>query len=383
MHVERCGAWASPRTSGPPSQALAVAVWCWLRIEGSRHNEYAKTMKRIFVSYQTANSAWVQSGGPRDLIPWLVSTLKPHDVDVWFDKKLDQSPGARYKLVIRRKIKAADAAILLISEEFFASEFIADNEIPLIRKRYEAGLLRIIPILVSDVAPATRETHRWVFDCHMLPPRMQGEQRSLTKIRARKLDWDTVRLQIKEAILSGLSAGGPVPRRWLHGLLRLLAALAVLAALVGAIMFFLPKEDWGPDPRYRCRWVAGDGQDVPRSGAMAQWSHLLKRGQRARWMSDPTTVGDYELRLRYSNDQETNAASDRLSVLIDARVVADIGVHSTGEHGNGWDRFADAEPVVIRNLAASPHEVTLMVSESDAFGVEIDRASVALVPLKP
>ena len=100
------------------------------------------TGKHIFVSY---------SHRDKDYLDRLMIHLKPLErkglIDPWVDTRL--LAGDRWKKEIEKALKNARAAILLISADFLASDFILDNELPpLLHAAEEKGTL-IIPVIVS------------------------------------------------------------------------------------------------------------------------------------------------------------------------------------------------------------------------------------------
>jgi hypothetical protein len=71
-------------------------------------------------------------------------------LNVWDDTKI--AVGARWREEIRRALEAARVAILLISADFLASDFIADNELPpLLAAAQEEGAV-VIPIILKHCA---------------------------------------------------------------------------------------------------------------------------------------------------------------------------------------------------------------------------------------
>jgi hypothetical protein len=84
----------------------------------------------IFVSYSHRDTSWVSESDPFSLIPWLKSSLRKANVNIWFDHALRQLPGEDYKKKIKSEIDSAHIAILLISQDFANSDFISDYELP-------------------------------------------------------------------------------------------------------------------------------------------------------------------------------------------------------------------------------------------------------------
>lgn len=96
----------------------------------------------VFVSYSHTDRRWLER-----LKTHLMPLARQYDLDLWEDTRL--RPGARWQEEIRSAVERADAAILIISADFLASEFIHNNELPpLLKAAGEEGTL-IIPIIAS------------------------------------------------------------------------------------------------------------------------------------------------------------------------------------------------------------------------------------------
>lgn len=97
---------------------------------------------QVFISYSHKDRKWLER---------LQVFLKPLEregfVERWDDTRID--PGGKWKDEIRKAVESSFAAILLISADFLASEFISTNELPpLLLAAKEKGLL-ILPVLVT------------------------------------------------------------------------------------------------------------------------------------------------------------------------------------------------------------------------------------------
>jgi len=77
--------------------------------------------------------------------------LKPIErdgiVDLWDDTKI--AVGMQWKGAIQDALETSRAAVLLISGNFLASDFIAEHELPRLLERAQAGGTTIIPINLS------------------------------------------------------------------------------------------------------------------------------------------------------------------------------------------------------------------------------------------
>lgn len=96
----------------------------------------------VFISYCHADAKWLIR---------LQVHLKPlereFEIDIWDDTKI--KPGSQWKREIDSALSQAKVAILLISADFMASDFIQHHELPsLLEKSKEDGVV-IIPVILS------------------------------------------------------------------------------------------------------------------------------------------------------------------------------------------------------------------------------------------
>jgi hypothetical protein len=101
----------------------------------------------IFVSYAREDARWLDPRYKNNLIPFLVDSLHRSNVAFWYDKELNG--GDEFKRRIQEEIDHAHIAVLIVSQCFLNSDFIANEEMPRIEDRAKRGNLLIVPVLVE------------------------------------------------------------------------------------------------------------------------------------------------------------------------------------------------------------------------------------------
>ena len=99
------------------------------------------TRSAVFVSYSHADKKWLQS------IQVVMKQIeREHQIEYWDDTRI--KAGSDWRRTIEDALSAARVAILLISHDFLASDFITNDELPRLLKAAEDGGLAILPVIV-------------------------------------------------------------------------------------------------------------------------------------------------------------------------------------------------------------------------------------------
>jgi WD40 repeat protein len=113
-------------------------------------NEAGNTGFKVFICYARADNKSPHAAGR-----WLDRTLRmlaplniQGQIRTWSDQ--DVMPGASWQPELEQTLHEARVAILLISQAFLSSEFIRNNELPVLLKRAMDGGLKILPIILED-----------------------------------------------------------------------------------------------------------------------------------------------------------------------------------------------------------------------------------------
>jgi len=97
---------------------------------------------KVFISYSHTDSGWLER-----LQIHLRDLERRGLVELWNDTKI--RPGVEWRKEVRNALDSARAAVLLISADFIASDFIAEEELPPLLSAAENDGVTILPLILS------------------------------------------------------------------------------------------------------------------------------------------------------------------------------------------------------------------------------------------
>src|SRR5215203_5577922 len=100
------------------------------------------TRTKVFISYSHADKEWLER-----LKRHLKPLIRDGRLDCWDDTHI--RPGDDWQQEIRNALDTAQVAVLLISADFFASDFIDETELPPLLDAAQARGVRIVPVILS------------------------------------------------------------------------------------------------------------------------------------------------------------------------------------------------------------------------------------------
>jgi hypothetical protein len=98
--------------------------------------------RNVFVSYCHADAAWLERTKVH-----LRPLVRRGTLSLWDDTKI--SPGQAWREEVAAALARARVAVLLVSADFLASDFVINNELPPLLHRASGGGVLILPVLIG------------------------------------------------------------------------------------------------------------------------------------------------------------------------------------------------------------------------------------------
>jgi hypothetical protein len=102
----------------------------------------SSTRTKVFISYSHKDQEWLDR-----LKRHLKPLVREGNLDCWDDTHI--RPADDWKQEIQNALDTAQVAVLLISADFFASDFIDETELPPLLDAAKAEGVRILPVIIS------------------------------------------------------------------------------------------------------------------------------------------------------------------------------------------------------------------------------------------
>ena len=115
----------------------------------------ASRAPNVFISYSHTDVEFLDR-----LLIHLKPLEKNNQLEIWVDTRL--RAGDKWQKEIEKALERANVAILLVSADFLASDFITDNELPPLLKNAEERGVRVVPLIVKPCR-FTRDKNLRVF----------------------------------------------------------------------------------------------------------------------------------------------------------------------------------------------------------------------------
>lgn len=142
----------------------------------SRRTERERTANSVFISYSHVDNEYLDR-----LQVHLKPLHKKGVIELWDDTRI--KAGEKWKEQIENALSRARVAILIVSADFLASDFIIDNELPPLLKVAESKGVKIIPVIAKPCGFA-RDENLSVFQSINSPDNpitsMNGNEREKT-----------------------------------------------------------------------------------------------------------------------------------------------------------------------------------------------------------
>jgi internalin A len=144
---------------------------------------------QLFISYSHVDRGWVER-----LQKMIRPLVRSEALRLWDDSQIPA--GAKWKVEIEKALASAKVALLLVSDDFLASEFVINKELPPLLRAAEAEGLRILWVCLGPCFYEATPIHEYQA---VLPP---GEPLEAMGPVQQKMALKTIAGAIRDALSS-------------------------------------------------------------------------------------------------------------------------------------------------------------------------------------
>ena len=198
--------------------------------------------------------------------------------------------------------------------------------------------------------------------------------KKIQKILSKAVAWDSnYRFQSVKEFYNALerASSKPTSNSFIHSGISAIRIIFFLSISLIPIIYILSSIRSIP------KLVAFEGEDGMGNGLImsrsaASWNKtiLLKDGETIMFGFKLDIAALYQVSVRYSNDND--GSSEEISILLDNNLIGTLKTTDTGDFGEGWNTFK-SDYVGAAYLTSGTHKITLVVSNGDRLGIEIDQ----------
>ena len=151
----------------------------WQRDLSVSHGRTPASRNQVFISYSHEDKRWRD-----DLHTHLTAHLRGGSIVSWSDDQ-QIAPGSDLRQEIESALTHSKVAVLLVSPEFLASDFIREHELPLLFKEAEQGGIRVlwVPVRASAFKETALKDYQAVLDVGQPLANMTDAERDQAWVR--------------------------------------------------------------------------------------------------------------------------------------------------------------------------------------------------------